>query len=321
MGKHKPVPLPKSSPKKTKASNESQAKQQNDGDSAGAKDPAAKSRSTQRRIRREKLKEKLKQEKRKETRPSLEDIKSPSMTTEAEEEVPSHSSPNQDSPIEQLATLKIAQRYITPPPTSYSSPSQEDTPSERSAELETARRYTTPPPTQRCPDDLTITPMRRTSPQLEDIVSITSPKPLRSATALLATLRARGTHVQTQISAFESAVSDVQNNLQTLPTNTHASKLAQLSSRIGAFEEIIALASQHWNELFTLEYALRDVIDEESGDLGSYLGKVGRSFGKMVRRFDRKVEGIMGEISKRAAERAVRGGLRGLEGEVERGAG
>ncbi|KAF2683300.1 hypothetical protein K458DRAFT_389907 [Lentithecium fluviatile CBS 122367] len=153
-------------------------------------------------------------------------------------------------------------------------------------------------------DDLTITTMRASSPQLETLASPKSPAHIKTATSLLILLRSRAARLQTQIFTLET---ELQNSeaLHTPPESPTPNRTIRWTKTL---EAMLELASEHWHDAFILEYSLRDVVDEESSaTLAEQLECIMRGFEELVGNYDEKLWDVMVEGCEEAVEETVRG--------------
>ncbi|KAF1950369.1 hypothetical protein CC80DRAFT_578285 [Byssothecium circinans] len=167
-------------------------------------------------------------------------------------------------------------------------------------------RPTTPQPISKLhTDNLTITPLRRKSPQLEAITTSSSPTHLKAATSLLSLLGTRVSRLQSQLFAFETQLQNVRNALMPTTGNAPAEDLREeLTRRREGLEEILLLVTAHLNEVLVMQYALRDVVDEE-GREGVVRGvaEVWKDFGVVRRVFEERLAEGMAKVSKDAVKR------------------
>jgi hypothetical protein len=141
--------------------------------------------------------------------------------------------------------------------------------------------------------DLSINTMRQPSPQLEHIVSSTSPKHVASAASLLLFLQARFTRLNGQTDALQAESKRIE-AITRQDQRSNADEKADSNVKLDTLEEVHLLASRHWYDLFELECSLRDVIDEEnSGTLTQYVAKVSDNIVDMVQGYDTKIREIM----------------------------
>jgi hypothetical protein len=141
--------------------------------------------------------------------------------------------------------------------------------------------------------DLSINAMRQPSPQLEHIVSSTSPKHIASAASLLLLFQARSMRLNGQTDALQAESKRIEAVVRQ-DQQRDVDKKADLKVKLNTLEDMHLLASRHWYELFELECSLRDVIDEdESGTLMKYVEKVSGEFVGMVQAYDAMIREIM----------------------------
>lgn len=155
------------------------------------------------------------------------------------------------------------------------------------------------------PDELLVTPMRPTSPRLEAIVSVTSPRHITAAAEFLLSLKARGTSIQNQAAIFKARLVNTQACVDELASTKRLSERKELARSKECLEEIVLLMDTHWSDLFVLEHALRDIIDEESGDLIKCLTDVEREFSDLAKGYRKKIVDLLRELDTDVAGKAV----------------
>ncbi|KAF2645730.1 hypothetical protein P280DRAFT_465508 [Massarina eburnea CBS 473.64] len=172
------------------------------------------------------------------------------------------------------------------------------TPPRSSSNSQPSTPSTPPPRPGRCVSNLTITPMRDTSPQIDDIATVSSPTHIKSANSLLSLFKTRTTRLQSQISAFEALSLKILSLLAGLPQNAASERRAELEKRAEGLEAILALVTEHCNEVVVLEYALRDMIDEQGKDsMEMTVEKVATEFGELNKGFGGRMREAMVKIS------------------------
>ncbi|KAF2441040.1 hypothetical protein P171DRAFT_87450 [Karstenula rhodostoma CBS 690.94] len=167
------------------------------------------------------------------------------------------------------------------------------------------------PPTQepitptrpiRTPDVLVVTPSRRRpSPQLEFIVTPKSSTVARAAASMLVSLKSRTARMNTQIAGFHTILLGLQNK-QSSPAQAAPKALA---AKVKVIRKIITAMEKHSNQVFVLELALRDLVDEGDDDLAESLGKTEVEFAELVEVYERKMRRLMGKLSPEALEKTL----------------
>lgn len=110
---------------------------------------------------------------------------------------------------------------------------------------------------------LSVKLMRPTNLQIETIVTDGSPQHIESAANMIVLFQIRQAHIQSQLSSFEELIRKERSLLSEQVMSSSPCHQEHLLTRIEALEEITALASEHCYEPLVMEYALRDVVDEE----------------------------------------------------------
>ncbi|KAJ4301099.1 hypothetical protein N0V90_003189 [Kalmusia sp. IMI 367209] len=163
-------------------------------------------------------------------------------------------------------------------------------------------RCATPNRQARPLDALFITPTRRRSPQLEDIVSITSPPHIKTAASMLLNLKKRTVHLNVQISILNQYLVSIRTKASSSHVNEPTHNLA---SKIKLLEEIITAMEEHSNEVFMMEFALRDVTDERGGDLMECLNGTENELAESVRLYEKNVRALMERLDPEAVGKTL----------------
>ncbi|OAG00526.1 uncharacterized protein CC84DRAFT_1222030 [Paraphaeosphaeria sporulosa] len=155
----------------------------------------------------------------------------------------------------------------------------------------------------RTPDVLVVTPSRRRpSPQLEFIVSPKSSAGHQAAANMLVALKSRTARLNTQIAGFNTHLLGLLNRL-TLPAKETRS---DSTAKAKVLRKIITAMEEHSNQVFMMEFALRDLVDEGYEDLSESLKKTEGEFVELVKVYERKVYELMGKLSPGALEKTMR---------------
>jgi hypothetical protein len=157
-------------------------------------------------------------------------------------------------------------------------------------------------------DVLIVRPMRRLSPRLEDITTITSPPHIKTGTALLGLIKSRAGRLQSQITAFEIQIQKAQKSFSALANSrgTQSGQHLELRTRIEMIEKVLKLLTDNWTEVLVMEYALRDTFDEdETARLDGRLGNIKGELEDMAEACKGRMTELMMEVSPDAARKST----------------
>ncbi|KAJ4344705.1 uncharacterized protein N0V89_012449 [Didymosphaeria variabile] len=163
----------------------------------------------------------------------------------------------------------------------------------------------------RTPDVLVVTPSRRRpSPQLEYIVSPKSSALLQAAANMLVTLKSRTARLNAQIAAFNTQLL----GLQTKQPSPSKRKLDDDStSKAKILRKILRAMEKHSNQVFMMEFALRDLVDEGDEDLPKSLRETEVEFAKLVKTYEGRMHKLMRKLCPEALEMTLKEADDGLD--------
>jgi hypothetical protein len=161
----------------------------------------------------------------------------------------------------------------------------------------------TPTRPVKMPDVLLVTPSKRCpSPQLEFIVSPKSPAIHQAAANMLVTLKSRNERLNSQIAGFNTHLLALQRN-QSSPSKA---KPTESAAKAKVLRKITNAMEKHSNQVFMMEFALRDLLDEGDEDLPESLRKTQAEFADLVRVYEGKMRKLMVKLSPEAAEKTLK---------------
>lgn len=160
----------------------------------------------------------------------------------------------------------------------------------------------TPSQPTRTQDVLVVTPSRRRpSVQLEFIVSSKSSITARAAANMLVTLKSRTARLNTQIAGFNRHLFESLNKLTSLAKATLDDSVAKAK----VLRKIITAMEEHSNQVFLMELALRDLVEEGDEDLPGSIKRTEGEFADLVKVYERKMHKLMKIFSPEALERTL----------------
>ncbi|KAF2255185.1 hypothetical protein BU26DRAFT_151821 [Trematosphaeria pertusa] len=163
------------------------------------------------------------------------------------------------------------------------------------------------PPPPLTPGELRIAPMRQATPPLEAFISLSSPSLLQETASMLYLLRSRRNRLNAQVEGFEVAGRKAKASLYTV--RLQRNDRDKTKADICTFEEVIALMSEHSTDIFVLEHALRDIVDEGTGDedkkLKEHLGDAKTMYQEMLRMYNEKLLELMNRLQPEVLQRTI----------------
>jgi len=173
-----------------------------------------------------------------------------------------------------------------------------------------------PPPRSSAQFEVKCPP--RPSPLLESLLSHTSPPLIRRAIDILTALKTRTSLLYPQIAGFATQLEKIKNKIHE-PGGRTAEAVGELRRQCAVLEEIVDTMEYHAFEIFVEETALRDVVDEGSGDLVKPLESVERRFQREVEGYKRVMEGLLESLNVEVMKRTIAevSGLGGARGYLE----
>jgi hypothetical protein len=161
----------------------------------------------------------------------------------------------------------------------------------------------TPTRPAKTPDVLMVTPSKRCpSPQLEFIVSPKSPAIHQAAANMLVTLKSRNERLNSQIAGFNTHLLA----LQRKPPSPSKVKPADSAAKAKVLRKITDAMEKHSNQVFMMEFALRDLVDEGDEDLNESLRKTRAELAELVRAYEGKMHKLMMKLSPEAVEKTLK---------------
>ncbi|KAL1595768.1 hypothetical protein SLS60_009457 [Paraconiothyrium brasiliense] len=169
----------------------------------------------------------------------------------------------------------------------------------------------TPTRLVRTPDVLVVTPSRRLpSPQLEYIVSPKSPAVVQAAANMLVTLKSRTARLNEQIAAFNTHLLSLQDR-QPSPSKMKLDQDSMAKAKL--LGKILRVMEKHSNQVFMMEFALRDLVDEGDEDLPNSLRMIELEFAELVKTHEAKMNKVMRKLCPEAMEMTLKEADDGLD--------